>query len=109
MALLLCASAAWATTLVPWDRQARMIVPFAFLGIVLLLGCIFGRTVGVLGSVIAAGVFARCMYEPLGSLRVHDEAARGAVAWMLLTGVTVSWLLLPLRGPAVTRRSDKQD
>ncbi len=98
LALLLCASAAWVVTLVHWTPAAHAVVPFAFLVVVLALGTIFGRTVGIWGSVIAALVFAHSMYQPLGSIRVADQGARSGLAWMLLAGVTVSYLLLPPHG-----------
>jgi K+-sensing histidine kinase KdpD len=62
---------------------------------VLALGMLFGRTVGILGSIIGALVFARSLYVPLGSFSIQDQGARSGVAWMLLAGVTLSYLLLP--------------
>jgi K+-sensing histidine kinase KdpD len=98
VALATCALIAWCVTLIKWNSPAVEVVPFAMVAIVLLLGLVFGRTVGILGSVIAAMVFAYSMYEPLGSLRVADQGARSGVAWMLLAGVTLSYLLLPAHG-----------
>ena len=83
--------------LIKWKSPLQEFVPFAILGIVLLLGMVFGRSVGMLGSVIAALIFAYSMYEPLGSLRIADQGARSGVAWMLLAGITLSYLLLPAR------------
>ncbi len=94
-ALVLCAFAAWVLTLVKWNRAMEEILPFAFLAIVLALGMVFGRAVGIFGSVIAAAVFAHSMYKPLGSLAVSDQQARSGLAWMLLAGVSLSFLLLP--------------
>jgi K+-sensing histidine kinase KdpD len=98
LALGACALAAWSATLIRWNSPARQIVPFAVLSVILLLGFIFGRKVGIIGSIIAAAIFAYGMYQPLGSLRVADQGARSALAWMLLAGVTLSYLLLPTRG-----------
>lgn len=95
LALLLCALGAWAFSLVPWRTSLRVFVPFAFLLIVLALGLVYGRMVGILGSIIAALVFARFMYEPVGSIRVDQQTARASLAWMLLAGVSLSFLLLP--------------
>lgn len=97
MALLACALLTWSATLIKWKSPLQEFVPFAILGIVLLLGMVFGRSVGMLGSVIAALIFAYSMYEPLGSLRIADQGARSGVAWMLLAGITLSYLLLPAR------------
>jgi K+-sensing histidine kinase KdpD len=90
----LCAAAAWTVTLVPW-QSARGFIPTVFLVFVLGLGMLFGRMVGILGSIIGALVFARSLYVPLGSFSIHDQGARAGVAWMLLAGVTLSYLLLP--------------
>ena len=96
LAVLFCGVAAWALTLVKWE-SVRDLVPFAFLVVVLALGLAFGRTVGILGSMVSAAVFAHSLYQPLGSLRIADTGARSGVAWMLLAGVTLSYLLLPSR------------
>lgn len=93
----LCAAAAWAVTLFKW-QSARELIPVVFLVFVLALGMLFGRTVGILGSIIGALVFARALYLPLGSFRISDSGARSGVAWMLLAGVTLSYLLLPSQG-----------
>jgi len=98
VALLACGLLAWSATLIKWTSPLQELVPFIVLGIVLGLGMLFGRLVGILGSVIAAAILAYSMYEPLGSLRVANQAARSAVAWMLLAGVTLSYLLLPAHG-----------
>lgn len=94
LAVLLCAIAAWAVSLIQW-RSWRVFVPFAFLLFVLALGFVYGRMVGILGSIIAALVFAHSLYEPIGSLRVEQQTARSSLAWMLLAGVSLSYLLLP--------------
>jgi hypothetical protein len=92
----LCVVAAWAATLVKW-QSAKEFIPIVFLVFVLALGMLFGRTVGILGSIVGALMFARSLYLPLGSFRIHDQGARSGVAWMLLAGVTLSYLLLPAR------------
>ncbi len=97
LALGACALAAWCATLIRWNSPATEIVPFAVLSVILLLGFIFGRKVGIMGSVIAAAIFAYAMYQPLGSFRVADQSARSGLAWMLLAGITLSYLLLPGR------------
>jgi K+-sensing histidine kinase KdpD len=102
VALSACALAAWSATLVRWRSPLQEVVPFAILGVVLALGLVFGRSVGILGSVIAASIFAYTMY-PQGSLRIADPGARSLVAWMLLAGVSLSYLLLPAHGDRTKR------
>lgn len=96
-ALLLCGMAAWTISQFGWDPSHQLLVPFAFLGLVLFLGFRYGRAVGMLGSVISAVVFAFALYQPIGSLSVTDDAAKSALAWAMLVGVSVSFLLLPQR------------
>ena len=94
-ALLLCGIAAWSVSQFGWDPAHRTLVPFAFLGLVLFLGSRYGRAVGMLGSVISVVVFAFALYQPVGSLAVADDSAKSSLAWAMLAGVTVSFLLLP--------------
>ncbi len=93
--LLLCAVAAWSVSQFGWPHQHRLVLPFLFLAVVLVLGMCYGRAVGMLGSILSALVFAHALYEPRGSFFVADQAARSALAWALLLGVSASFLLLP--------------
>jgi K+-sensing histidine kinase KdpD len=93
-AVMACGLTAWGATLVKWSSN-REVVPIVFLMVVLALGLMLGRTVGILGSIVGALVFAYSLYAPVGSFRIQDQGARSAVAWMLLGGVTLSYLLLP--------------
>ena len=95
--LLLCAAAAWSVSQFAWVDAHRLVLPFAFLLLVLLLGSRYGRSIGILGSVLSAFVFAHALYEPVGSFFVQDQSARAALAWALLAGVSASHLLLPTR------------
>jgi K+-sensing histidine kinase KdpD len=93
--LLLCAAAAWSVSQFGWQNPHRLALPFLFLGVVLALGVRYGRAVGILGSIISALIFAHALYQPVGSFFVADQAARSALAWAVLVGVTISFLLLP--------------
>lgn len=95
IAVTLCGVSAWGLSMIDWDKSSRTLVPFAFLVLVLLLGALYGRMVGILGSIVAVLVFAHSLFAPVGSLRVTEEGARSALAWMLLAGVALSYLLLP--------------
>ena len=94
-ALLLCAIGAWTVSQVEWNPSYRLVLPFVFLGLVLFLGFLYGRAIGILGSVISVAVFAFALFQPVGSLAVRDSAARSALAWALLIGVSASFLFLP--------------
>ena len=93
--LMLCAAAAWSVSQFGWQRSHRLVLPFAFLALVFVLGALYGRLVGMLGSVLSAVVFAHALYNPVGSFFVTDQAARSVLAWEILVGVSLSFLLLP--------------
>lgn len=93
--VLLCAAAAWAVSQFGWDPSHKMVLPFAFLALVLVLGGRYGRAVGMLGSIVSALIFAHALYQPIGSFFVADQTARSVLAWAVLIGVSTSFLFLP--------------
>lgn len=106
--LLLCAVAAWSVSQFGWQHGHRLVLPFLFLGLVLLLGMRYGRIVGILGSILSALVFAHALYEPRGSFFVADQGARSALAWAILLGVCTSYLLLPTGEELRHSRNDRR-
>lgn len=95
LGLLLCAAAALIAALLSVNRPWHGVVPIAFVVAIVLLAGRYGLMVGILGSVIAALVFAYFLFHPLASFRVSDPLERSRLAWMLLGGVVISFLLLP--------------
>jgi len=95
IALIVCGVVAWTVALVAQGRSWRTFVPFAFLLVIWLVGLVGGRTVGILASVLTALIFAHELFSPLGSLAVQQHDARSSLSWMVLAGVTISYLLLP--------------
>lgn len=93
--LALCATTAWGLSLLPWDVATKVFLPFAFLVVILAMGAFWGRNVGMLASLVSALVFAWTLYHPVHSLQVSNPEARASLAWMLLAGVSLSYLLLP--------------
>ncbi len=95
---LLCALAAVGASAVAIGHSWVVSVPLAFTAILLLISSIFGTRAGILGTVLAAIVFAVVLYSPFGSFRVDDQTAKGNLAWMLLVGVSFSFLFAPPKG-----------
>jgi K+-sensing histidine kinase KdpD len=60
---------------------------------VLLVATRCGVAAGVLGSILAALIFAYFLYQPIGSVTVTSKEAREKLAWMLLGGLVLSFLL----------------
>jgi len=94
-ALAACGAAAWTLSQFPWRAGMRTLVPFGFLLILFAIGAFWGRGVAMAGSVVAALVFAHELFQPVDSLSVSSADARSSLAWMLLAGVSLSFLLLP--------------
>ncbi len=80
----------------------EVMVPLLFTGVLLLVSLIFGVRAGIMGTVLAAVIFALFLFHPRGSLQVTDSAARANLAWMLLLGVSLSFFFAP--GTATFRR-----
>jgi K+-sensing histidine kinase KdpD len=92
---LLCGAGAGAASIVAASHQWRALVPLAFTIVLLLIAVLFGSRAGILGTVLAATIFAAFLFQPLGNLSVTDSSARSNLAWMLLIGVTFSFLFAP--------------
>lgn len=83
---------------------AREVVPIAFIVVVVLVAIRYGATAGILGSFVGAAIFAGWLYAPTGSFRIHEAAARDRLGWMLLAGISLSYLLA---APALSDRDHK--
>jgi integral membrane sensor domain MASE1 len=70
----------------------RHLIPLAFIPVVLLIAHRFGSLSGVLGTVASAFLFAAFLYSPYGTLHVAGAEARNALNWMLLSGISLSFL-----------------
>lgn len=75
--------------------RLRLFVPLGFAVLLIVLAGRFGPLVSVLGSILAALVFAWFLYTPLGSVHVHEVTARENLGWMVLAAAVVSNLLFP--------------
>jgi K+-sensing histidine kinase KdpD len=75
----------------PW----KDVVPLVFTVVLLVVAAIFGFRAGVLGTVLAALVFAAFLFGPTRSLGVASDSARSNLGWMLLIGLVFSFLFAP--------------
>ena len=92
--LAICAAAAGVASRLFANSEWRTLVPWIFVIVLVALAAIYGTAVGVIGSVVAALIFAYWLYAPVG-LHVADAAARSSLAWMIVGGVALSYLLAP--------------
>jgi K+-sensing histidine kinase KdpD len=70
-------------------------VPLLFIVVLLLVAGLFGARAGILGTVLAALVFAAFLFGPIGSVNVSSDSARANLGWMLLSGIVFSFLFAP--------------
>jgi len=75
----------------------KLAAPFLFAAVLVLLSSRFGAMVSVVGSLLAALIFAMLLFSPIHSLHVEDESERATLAWMILLSVSASYLLFPSR------------
>jgi K+-sensing histidine kinase KdpD len=93
--LVLCSALAVGSAYLFSNRPSNVILPFLFVVVIVAIAARYGVMVGILGSVVSAAIFARMLYAPLHSFRVADVTARAALAWMILGGVAIPYLVLP--------------
>jgi K+-sensing histidine kinase KdpD len=73
----------------------KNMVPLVFTAVLLFIAAVFGARAGILGTVLAALVFASFLFAPTGSVSVASESARDNLGWMLLIGIAFSFLFAP--------------
>lgn len=101
---LLCASVALVLVLVFHRSRLEVTLPLISLAVVIAVAGRFGVATGVLGSLVSALLLAYFVYAPQHSLRVENSDARSNLSWLLLGGISLSFLFAPRREVA-----DKQD
>ena len=75
--LLLCSTLALVSAYIFSNHRAALFVPFLFV------------------LVIVAIVFARLLFAPTHSLQVANATERASLAWMVLGGVAIPYLVIP--------------
>jgi K+-sensing histidine kinase KdpD len=112
---VVCAMAALLVSALAAGHSWQVWVPLGFSLVLLLTAWFFGLRAGILGTLLAAAVFAMFLFGPAGSLRVASEAARANLGWMLLIGIAFSLLFAPAtsgfrrpeRSPETTERDGR--
>ena len=84
-----------ATSAVAVGHPWRVWAPLMFSAVLLLIALWYGMRAGIIGTLLAALVFAVFLVEPRGTLHAPDPAARSSLAWMLLIGIAFSFLFAP--------------
>jgi len=92
---LLCTLAAIGFSAAADGHTWKNTAPLIFTAVLLVTAVVFGARAGILGTVLAAMVFAGFLFGPVGSIHVADESARANLGWMLLIGIGFSFLFAP--------------
>lgn len=93
--LFVCSFTATLISIAFSSRRPSVIIPFVFLGVLVVVAKHWGALVGVAGSLVAGVIFAYRLYPPVNSLDVQSHVARSNLAWMVLAGVVLSYLFGP--------------
>src|SRR5512141_3269300 len=96
--VVLCAWAAAMACFFFHDRGLKYAVPVLFLLVVPMVAIRCGALAGILGSIVAALIFAVFLYQPLGSVYIVSKDARMNLSWLILGGLVFSYLLGPSSG-----------
>jgi len=94
---LLCASVALILALLFHQTRLEVTLPLICLAVVVAVAARFGVATGVLGSVASALLLAYFVYAPEYSLRIISRDARSGLSWLLLGGISLSFLFTPRR------------
>jgi K+-sensing histidine kinase KdpD len=103
---LLCASVALVLALVFHRSRLELTLPLISLAVVIAVAARFGVATGVLGSVVSALLLAYFVYAPQHSLHVVSPDARANLSWLLLGGISFSFLFTPRHG--VSERTENK-
>lgn len=94
---LLCASAALALALIFNQTRLELALPLISLAVVVAVAARFGVATGVLGSILSALLLAYFVYAPEHSFHISSPDARANISWLLLGGISLSFLFTPRR------------
>ncbi|HEY3770841.1 MAG TPA: hypothetical protein VGN44_19365 [Candidatus Angelobacter sp.] len=92
---LLCALAALALSAAANGHTWKNIAPLIFTVVLLVIAGLFGARAGIIGTVVAAMIFASFLFSPVGNMQVADQSARSNLGWMMLIGIGFSFLFAP--------------
>lgn len=92
---LVCALAALALSAAANGHTWKNMAPLIFTAVLLVIAGLFGSRAGIIGTVVAAMIFASFLFSPLGNMQVADQSARSNLGWMMLIGIGFSFLFAP--------------
>jgi hypothetical protein len=88
-----CAIAAGTLVGIFWSSSFRSLVPFIFLTVISYVALRFGDKAGLIGTAIAALLFASVLFEPRPSLAISNPVERDHLIVMVVLGLCASEFL----------------
>jgi K+-sensing histidine kinase KdpD len=104
---LLCASVALMLALVFNQTRLELALPLICLAVIVAVAARFGVATGVLGSIISALLLAYFVYTPEDSFRIANADARANLSWLLLGGISLSFLFTPRRHTSPSKQHEE--
>ena len=92
---LVCAITAVGFSAAAEGHAWKNMIPLVFTAVLLMIAAFFGSRAGILGTVLAAMVFASFLFGSVANIQVANESARANLGWMMLIGIGFSFLFAP--------------
>jgi K+-sensing histidine kinase KdpD len=92
---LVCSLAAVGLSAAADGHTWKNLAPLIFTVVLLVIAARFGARAGILGTVLAALIFASFLFGHMGTIQVANDSARSNLGWMLLIGIGFSFLFAP--------------
>lgn len=110
LAIVICAGAAFASSVLSRHFSGRAVVPLAFLLVLVGVALIAGRIAGLAAAMVASFIFAAYLFEPYGSLFIRNGVEQIELLCFALAAAGVLAFFpgresLPMAGSGRIRRS----
>lgn len=92
---VLCVALATAVSLMEQSKPGKSALPIWFLAVIMAIVFRFGSLAGIWGTILSGIVFAAYLFEPIGSLAVHNAEQKDNLMWMVLIGLAISIFVHP--------------
>ena len=87
---VLCVALSAVISLMGQTKPGKSLLPIWFLAVIMVIVFRFGTQAGIWGTLLSGMIFAAYLFEPIGSLAIHNEAQKEHLMWMVLVGLAIS-------------------
>ena len=85
-----CVALAAAISLMGQSKSGKSFLPIWFLAVIMVIIFRFGTQAGIWGTLLSGVIFAAYLFEPIGSLAIHNQEQKERLMWMVLVGLAIS-------------------